>query len=141
VVIKICIKYPRGTTLIAVAGVLYIIDIEICNVQVQSTREEPNQAKQRAKASFLPGGEPPRTHELKSPPWAKVCGRGPRGHVSWPKAGILVRLRFLGVTSFIRNFWKSGRHKAKYRYNCFVNSSGRGARIKKELSYGNLSAY
>jgi hypothetical protein len=37
--------------------------------------------------------------ELKLPPWAKVRGLG--GRIFWPKAGILVRCRSLGVKGFI----------------------------------------
>jgi hypothetical protein len=37
--------------------------------------------------------------ELKLPPWAKVRGLG--GRIFWPKAGILVRCRSLGVKGFM----------------------------------------
>jgi hypothetical protein len=81
--------------------------------------------------------------ELASPPWAKL--RWLVRRIFWPKAGILVRCRSLGIKIQVRGRVRSGRYKAKHRYftsfcwNCFGNSSGRGARIKilKELSYGN----
>ena len=38
--------------------------------------------------------------ELKLPPWAKVWGLG--GRIFWPKAGILVRLRSLGIPILVR---------------------------------------
>ena len=77
---------------------------------------EPNQAKPREKAPFLPEGEPRRTTvEFHLGP---KCG-GSGGAYFGPK-GILVRClircRSLGVKSFIRNFWKPRRYKGKYRY-------------------------
>jgi hypothetical protein len=40
--------------------------------------------------------------ELKLPSWAKL--RWPQRRIFWPKGGILVRYRSLGVKGFIRNF-------------------------------------
>jgi hypothetical protein len=90
--------------------------------------------------------------ELKLPPLAKVRWLG--GRIFLPEAGILVRLRSLGVAVLIRENVHPGKMPVfmvmvKYRYFplwcslCFGHSSGRGARIKilRELFYGNLSAY
>jgi hypothetical protein len=52
--------------------------------------------------------------ELKLPLLAKV--RWPQGRIFWPEAGILVRLRSLGVAIPIQERVRSGRYKAKYRY-------------------------
>jgi hypothetical protein len=84
------------------------------NCYVESFLElDQAKAKPREKASFLPvlasGGWRANHAELKLPPRAKQCCLVRR--ILWPKAGVLVRCRSLGVAGFIRDFWKSGRHR------------------------------
>jgi hypothetical protein len=72
--------------------------------------------------------------ELKLPPLAKVRWLG--GRIFWPEAGILVRLRSLGVgvASFIRVFWKPGRYKLSMRQNAGVSPRFAGTVLRQNAS-------
>ena len=83
--------------------------------------------------------------ELELPPLAKVRWLG--GRIFWPKAGILVRLRSLGVAIPVREAPPVAQNtgilpKITGIVSGIAPEAGRGAQIKilRALSYGDLSA-